>query len=752
MSTTAINTEAKGLLAKLLATEDITVEHQPVHTAMFNTESRTLTLPIWENASNSLYDMLVGHEVGHALFTPDVDLEKVLDDMDPTDSIPKGTRMDYLNVVEDARIEKDIQSRFPGLRRDFRSAYNELLERDFFGVAGIDNLGELSFIDRVNLHFKVGTMLQIPFTSEESDLVTMVDECEDFDEVIDTAVTLMNYSASKQEDETDENQSGIADPEGDQQAESDSGNGSADGGEDDSDEGDGEGESLSGSDPADEGSEPSTETDGDGDEKDDSSGPSSSGSSNGPLPEESMTQSALADNLKDMAKNPGSRTRNRQYVTVPNQIDLSNTIVSAQDFLNTYRQCGFSEDKYVRCLKAALDFQKESQKIVGNMVKRFEMRKAAEESKRVMSSDTGILDTIKMINYRWSEDIFLKSSTVEDGQSHGLVMFVDWSGSMSPNIFDTVKQLLVLAMFCKKVNIPFDVYAFTNGWSRRSSGWARRNAEFDSRWDSDTYPEICKGLKVGDVKCCECLHLVNMLSSDLKKSDWIECFTYLFSEGMMQDYNHMKTWGVTNPRMHLGGTPLDDAITAARQVVIDFKSKHGVQVVNTVFLTDGCSGSGPLQNKSWDGKKWSEVDYNNQRVLKSHDGTLFESEDVYACHTETFFRWLRHETGAPVIGIYLTESKYYASTIPDQKDIKSFEKKCESLKNEGAVSCGDARGYSEYIVMMAEGHKKIRGLDDVRVGSNSRVVANAMIREAKKKKGLTKIMDIFVDRICGHGI
>ena len=105
-----------------------------------------------------------------------------------------------------------------------------------------------------------------------------------------------------------------------------------------------------------------------------------------------------------------------------------------------------------------------------------------------------------------------------------------------------------------------------------------------------------------------------------------------------------------------------------------------------------------------------------------------------------------------MIGIYLTEGKYYASAITDQGDSKSFEKKCESLKNEGAISCGDARGYSEYIVMMAEGNKKIKGLGDVQVGSNSRVVANAMIREAKKKKGLTKIMDIFVDRICGHGV
>ena len=66
----AINYEIKSQLAKLLATEDLVVEHKNVATAQFNVEHRVLTLPMWKRASNSVYDMLVGHEVGHALFTP----------------------------------------------------------------------------------------------------------------------------------------------------------------------------------------------------------------------------------------------------------------------------------------------------------------------------------------------------------------------------------------------------------------------------------------------------------------------------------------------------------------------------------------------------------------------------------------------------------------------------------------------------------------------------------------------------------
>ena len=67
----AVKFEIKSQLAKLLATEDLIVEHKQVETAQFNVHTRVLILPLWEKASNVVYDMLVGHEVGHALFTPD---------------------------------------------------------------------------------------------------------------------------------------------------------------------------------------------------------------------------------------------------------------------------------------------------------------------------------------------------------------------------------------------------------------------------------------------------------------------------------------------------------------------------------------------------------------------------------------------------------------------------------------------------------------------------------------------------------
>ena len=53
-----VNHEIKSQLAKLLATEDLIVEHKHVETASFNVHDRVLTLPCWEKASSLASDSL----------------------------------------------------------------------------------------------------------------------------------------------------------------------------------------------------------------------------------------------------------------------------------------------------------------------------------------------------------------------------------------------------------------------------------------------------------------------------------------------------------------------------------------------------------------------------------------------------------------------------------------------------------------------------------------------------------------------
>jgi len=97
-----VNRDSKSLLARCMATEDIRVIHdKTAETAYFDTENRVLCLPIWQDMSNAMYDMLVGHEVSHALHTPKEGWQDFVGQ-------GKGSRIRhmFINVVEDARIER----------------------------------------------------------------------------------------------------------------------------------------------------------------------------------------------------------------------------------------------------------------------------------------------------------------------------------------------------------------------------------------------------------------------------------------------------------------------------------------------------------------------------------------------------------------------------------------------------------------------------------------------------------------------
>ena len=148
--------EVKGTLAKLLAQEDLIVEHRQVETAQFDVERRVLTLPLWEKAEGVVLDMLIAHEVGHALFTPNK--------WDHLGSVPQS----YVNVAEDIRIEKLMKRRYAGLPKTFYKGYDEFSKRDFFQLDGQD-LSKFSLADRLNLFFKIGHFVDIPFTEEEED-------------------------------------------------------------------------------------------------------------------------------------------------------------------------------------------------------------------------------------------------------------------------------------------------------------------------------------------------------------------------------------------------------------------------------------------------------------------------------------------------------------------------------------------------------------------------------------------------------
>ena len=137
----------KSVLAKLLAKEDITIVHDPkMPTAAFDVKNRNLYLPVFKKMSSDLYDLFIGHEVGHAHFTPEEGWHDAVCDNPSL----KG----FYNVIEDARIERKIKEMYPGLSSNFYKGYKELFDKDFFVIADKD-VNKLPLVDRINIHFKL---------------------------------------------------------------------------------------------------------------------------------------------------------------------------------------------------------------------------------------------------------------------------------------------------------------------------------------------------------------------------------------------------------------------------------------------------------------------------------------------------------------------------------------------------------------------------------------------------------------------
>ena len=185
-------TNTKSLLAKLLASENLTVEHGNYETASMDVKNRILRLPIWKEMSGSLYDLMVLHEVGHALYTPE-------DGWHESASAKGRGYKSFLNVVEDARIERKIKDKYPGGRRSFTDGYLDLIKKDFFGIRDID-VNELNLIDRINLHFKGGTLHDIEFSDEEMEFVEKVSKTMTWDDVVRVTDELYEYAKDHESD------------------------------------------------------------------------------------------------------------------------------------------------------------------------------------------------------------------------------------------------------------------------------------------------------------------------------------------------------------------------------------------------------------------------------------------------------------------------------------------------------------------------------------------------------------------------
>jgi len=548
-----VNHEIKSQLAKLLATEDLIVEHKHVETASFNVHDRVLTLPCWEKASSLVYDMLVGHEVGHALFTPD---EEWWVDYQISPGI--------VNVVEDARIEKLMKRKYGGLAKCFYRGYNELHEDDFFQLEDED-INEMSLPDRINLYFKLGNFVDIDFSIEEKHFVARIDQCETFQDVLEVSKDLHDFCKANDEKRKQEKVDD-AEPQGIPFGSSDSSDNSPSDSQEGTDEKDGESEG---------GEVKTEETQTKGDTPQEpaqlQTGDSSS-SLDGQSSLDVKTDRSLQESLKDLI-DQDDYYRDTNYIEIPN-IDLKKVIVE-NSLLHSridkeWRESHPDESVFRFPDKQFFEFKKSAQKEVNYLVKEFECKKSADAYARASTARTGILNTGVLHTYKFNEDLFKKVTVLPDGKNHGLVFILDWSGSMSRIMLDTLKQLYNLMWFCKKVQIPFEVYAFTSCYPKFGGA-----------------EPLCEA-KVNQFDVDRNFSLLNMFTSKTKGKVLEKQMKTMFRIASTFGYH---TYGEDRYNVPLGlnlsGTPLHETLIALHQILPSFQKDNDVQKVQCVILTDG---------------------------------------------------------------------------------------------------------------------------------------------------------------------
>ena len=721
VKTNTVNIESKSQLAKLFATENLSVEHNNVKTASFDLENRIVTLPIFKKPSGDVYDMLTAHECSHALYTPMKAWSKLED--------PKYRA--YVNVIEDTRIDRLIQKKYPGIVKNYINAFEILMKDNFFGLKDKNLDTDLMLIDKINMYYKSSKKLKFDFSKEEQSWVKKIDNIKTFTDVLKIAKELYNWQEKQLQQlsmlpefdkhaiaknyKLDKNGKKI------QVQKSENGDGNN--------------------------SESSLSDKKDNENKNNELNVGNPYGAGGDNVKVDTALDCITDQNFEQSKDKLlDKTKNYRYATLP-ESNLKNALVSYDEFLkdmrdnnNHYFKPQSSETynnpynnhteylKYWNWIKQDfLKFKKDSTKTVMYLVKEFEMKKAATAHKRATTDKTGVIDSLLLKNYKFSDDIFKRLTVLPNSKNHGMIMLLDWSGSMCDIMNKTVQQLCNLVWFCQKINIPFEVYLFKDVQDKKDD-----TKEYFKLKNGNMYPEKS--------------HLVNVASHRMKKTILHESLLHLykmanyFNRNYSYSYDNVDTRGYAIPvdqNYHLTSTPLNEAIIICNKLIPLFQAKYKVEKLSFITLTDGES-NGEIANYNFDSSlpnNKSHSKWDAQTIIKDGKKTYTTVAGYQGRHynssrtafTASLLKVLQSKYNVTTVGFYLTKrvNKNSFSQFVDEYVSKNgkleynsnFEKIRKQFLRDKVIEI-PKDGYNSYYVVNAK-DMDIQNADLSAINSNN---------------------------------
>ena len=735
---------SKSILAKLLAQENLNVVHAKVQTAYFDTKTRTLTLPIWTDMDGDLYDLLCGHEVGHALETPEKGWHDAIvpdGDMKKINHALKG----YLNVLEDCRIEKKIKNRYPGLRVNFYRAYQALHEKNFFQAKGKD-LREYGLIDRINLHFKLGSFIAVPFSDQEKSVIKRVEDLETWEQVEALARELLDKAKQELEGKQEQIKKKLKIKIGP--------NSEFEDGED--------GDDLDDINLADF-DEIEYEYDEDYDRQAQRLTQAEQDLLDKTLPY-SETDQAFREREALLLDNS---SRAYEYLNIPD-INATPFIVGYKEVLKQFKDpdSGWRDDQQEFLVSSLSQFKLKNEKYVNYLVKEFELKRNAQQQARAKLSKSGEIDVKKVFSYRYNEDIFRRFTTLPNGKNHGLIMFFDMSGSMTSQYAGAIEQMLVLVEFCRKVNIPFEVYGFSNAEADEYCG------------TGNYYPQNLEKRQphvVGEVHVSDNMFRLRQYFSDSMRPN--EYKTQMINMAMLaRVYVNRNRWGcrleTEDPNFvarvpkweHLNGTPLNPAVLCSIDIYEKFVKRTKAEIVNMAFMTDGESDNQlryvyAAEHERGHYGTACPKDPDKVNLIFTHKSTKksVQVDRTDRRHTKSLVKLVSEVTGANIVCFDITErggrgviaSKAFKYTDWNDPQVSaSIDKMVKSFKKDRLLVM-ENQGFSEYYLIPGGTDLSIDDDElDVVAGADKKTILKAFTSNQNDKKSNRILLNRFIKMIA----
>ncbi len=616
--------------------------------------------------------------------------------------------------------------------------YKTLVADKFFGNVDDIDWDQVKLIDKINLEAKIGNLVDVPFNDEEKALFLKTMHTEEFSEVLDVVREILAYSKDKQEDLM--NPPKMPDL-------------------DDTDNDDNE-------DPTSNMGHDDMEAKDEEDKQGDNSGNQSNDNNEAEEDEEEKTISTNPEHSDEDFSVTDRIFRNMEKTLIPesseffygNDVKNWKKHVVDHDTLMKKREIHFNrqfnmyspesywvEENYKNQMPLKhnqeaefIDYIKRAKKAIQPAVKEFEQKKAAHRWMHASTAKTGRLDVNKLHNYKLTEDIFLKTTRLADDKNHGMFMLIDYSGSMSYQLSPVLEQVIHSILFCKAVNIPFDVYSFsTNNFE------AQR--EFS---DGD--------IQMDDLSMCQLIH------SGLKKKELENALKWLYARtdharGCTCDWIKCKEedWG---------STPLNQALIVSHKLIKQFRNKHNIEKVTLLSITDGDTNRlrvvddrkiEKIDTAHWDSQIKINLDGQNLAIWGGRKGTktLYENlrnrYDVnvmgfFVADCNSQFRRKIHDAYCDQVGREVFECDY------DYEEFRKAKVK-ENTKNR-CIEFKDTLGYNNFFLVKGNSFniddEELDNFIDTDEEVTDSKIKSAFRKMAKNKKTNKNLMTKFGEAVA----